>query len=123
MPTAVSYPGIYVEGLLSRVHTFTGVATSIAAFVPYNARRAHNRAGRVLRFADFERALAHSPATAVALPSRELNTGAARLIARTVVANLSAAVAGNGAFPNATQTRVALNSTQKQKTAHAYAKK
>jgi uncharacterized protein len=32
MPT-VSYPGVYIQELTSAVHSITGVATSIAAFV------------------------------------------------------------------------------------------
>lgn len=33
MPPTFTYPGVYVEELPSGVHTITGVATSIAAFV------------------------------------------------------------------------------------------
>ncbi|HTX42336.1 MAG TPA: phage tail sheath C-terminal domain-containing protein [Acidobacteriaceae bacterium] len=33
MPVTVSYPGVYIEELPSGVHTITGVATSITAFV------------------------------------------------------------------------------------------
>jgi uncharacterized protein len=33
MPAALTYPGVYVEELPSGVHTITGVATSIAAFI------------------------------------------------------------------------------------------
>ena len=33
MPVAVSFPGVYVEEVSSGVHTITGVATSIAAFI------------------------------------------------------------------------------------------
>lgn len=55
MPVQVSYPGVYVEELPSGVHTITGVATSITAFVGYTSRGLDNRAQRVLSFADFER--------------------------------------------------------------------
>ena len=33
MPIPVSYPGVYVQEVSSGVHTITGVATSITAFV------------------------------------------------------------------------------------------
>ena len=33
MPTAVSYPGVYVEEIPSGVRTLTGVATSVTAFL------------------------------------------------------------------------------------------
>ena len=33
MPSALSYPGVYLEELPSGVRTLTGVATSITAFV------------------------------------------------------------------------------------------
>jgi phage tail sheath protein FI len=36
MPVAVSYPGVYIEELPSGVHTITGVATSIAAFIGWS---------------------------------------------------------------------------------------
>ena len=33
MPVTPTYPGVYIQELTSPVHTITGVATSIAAFV------------------------------------------------------------------------------------------
>ena len=56
MPVAVSYPGVYIEEIPSGVHTITGVATSIAAFVGYTSRGLDNRAKQIFSFADFERA-------------------------------------------------------------------
>jgi uncharacterized protein len=55
MPVLTTYPGVYIEEISSGVHTITGVATSIAAFVGYTARGLDNRAKRILGFADFER--------------------------------------------------------------------
>ncbi len=55
MPTAVSYPGVYIEEIPSGVHTITGVATSITAFVGTAKRGPINKAIRCLGFADFER--------------------------------------------------------------------
>jgi len=54
MPT-VSYPGVYIQELTSAVHSITGVATSIAAFVGYTARGIDNRAEQIFSFADYER--------------------------------------------------------------------
>ena len=33
MPVLTTYPGVYIEEIPSGVHTITGVATSITAFV------------------------------------------------------------------------------------------
>ena len=55
MPVLTTYPGVYIEEISSGVHTITGVATSIAAFVGYTQRGRDNRAKRILSFADFER--------------------------------------------------------------------
>jgi hypothetical protein len=55
MSTTYTYPGVYIQELPSAVHTITGVATSIAAFVGYTARGIDNRAQAVYSFADFER--------------------------------------------------------------------
>src|SRR6266536_723756 len=56
MPATLTYPGVYIEEIPSGVHTITGVATSIAAFVGYTRCGLDNRAKRILSFADFERA-------------------------------------------------------------------
>src|ERR1017187_2059931 len=55
MPVQVSYPGVYVEEIPSGVHTITGVATSVTAFVGYTSRGLDNRAQQILSFSDFER--------------------------------------------------------------------
>ncbi len=55
MPTAVSYPGVYIEEVPSGVHAITGVATAITAFVGYTARGLDNRATHIFSFADFAR--------------------------------------------------------------------
>lgn len=51
----VTSPGVYIEELPSGVHTITGVATSITAFVGYTKRGLDNRAAQILSFADFVR--------------------------------------------------------------------
>ena len=52
----VTYPGVYIAELPSGVHTITGVATSITAFVGYTLRGEDNRPRRILSMSDFERA-------------------------------------------------------------------
>jgi len=53
MPVTTTYPGVYIEELPSGVHTITGVATSIGAFVGWAAKGPVNNAGLVLSFSDF----------------------------------------------------------------------
>src|SRR6516162_4584719 len=56
MPATLTYPGVYIEEISSGVHTITGVATSITAFVGYTARGLDHRATQIFSFADYERA-------------------------------------------------------------------
>lgn len=55
MPVALSYPGVYVEELPSGVHTITGVATSITAFIGRALSGPSDQAVRIQSFADYER--------------------------------------------------------------------
>jgi phage tail sheath protein FI len=55
MSIQLSYPGVYIQELSSGVHTISGVATSIAAFVGYTARGRDNWPQHIFSFADFER--------------------------------------------------------------------
>lgn len=50
-----TYPGVYLQELQSAVHSITGVATSVAAFVGYTARGIDDRAQMITSFADYER--------------------------------------------------------------------
>ena len=54
MAVTVSYPGVYIQELPSGVHTITGVATSIGAFVDAFVSGPLNKAVQVLSFAAFE---------------------------------------------------------------------
>jgi phage tail sheath protein FI len=54
MPVTPTYPGVYVEEIPSGVHTITGVATSIAAFVDTFERGPVNYAVQLLSMTDFE---------------------------------------------------------------------
>jgi len=55
MPSALTYPGVYIEEIPSGVRTITGVATSIALFIGWATRGPTDRALRLTSFADFER--------------------------------------------------------------------
>src|SRR6266567_4922568 len=55
MPVTVSYPGVYIEEIPSGVHTITGVATSIAAFVGWAAQGPADSAQLVLSWTDYVR--------------------------------------------------------------------
>jgi hypothetical protein len=55
MPSALTYPGVYIEEIPSGVRTITGVATSIAAFAGWAPMGPTDRAGLVLGYTDFAR--------------------------------------------------------------------
>jgi uncharacterized protein len=55
MPPTFTYPGVYIEELSSGVHTITGVATSIAAFVGWAPKGPTNKATLVQSWSEFER--------------------------------------------------------------------
>jgi uncharacterized protein len=55
MPTAPTYPGVYIEEVPSGVRTIVGAATSVAAFIDRFRRGPVNVPVRVLGMADFER--------------------------------------------------------------------
>ena len=55
MPVTLSFPGVYVTEASSGVHTITGVATAIAAFVGAAQRGPVNSPVTVNSFGDFER--------------------------------------------------------------------
>ncbi len=55
MPVLTSYPGVYIEEISSGVHTITGVATSITAFLGRAARGPINEPTTTNSFGDFQR--------------------------------------------------------------------
>src|SRR5580704_10517806 len=55
MPVNPTYPGVYIEEIPSGVHTITGVATSIAAFVDVFSTGPMDKAVQLFSFADFQR--------------------------------------------------------------------
>jgi phage tail sheath protein FI len=55
MPSALTYPGVYIEEVPSGVRTITGVATSITAFIGRAPRGPVNNPVRVQSFAEYAR--------------------------------------------------------------------
>lgn len=55
MPSALTYPGVYIEEVPSGVHTIVGVGTSIAAFVGRAERGPTDEPITINGFGDFER--------------------------------------------------------------------
>jgi uncharacterized protein len=55
MPSALTFPGVYIEEIPSGVRTITGVATSITAFVGRARRGPVNHPVRVQSFAEYSR--------------------------------------------------------------------
>jgi len=55
MPAALTYPGVYIEEISSGVHTITGVATSITAFIGRARRGPTDDAVTINSYGDFER--------------------------------------------------------------------
>jgi phage tail sheath protein FI len=54
MPATLTYPGVYIEEIPSGVHTITGVATSIAAFVGWASQGPVDEAVLVQSFLEYE---------------------------------------------------------------------
>ena len=85
MPATYTYPGVYVEELNSPVHTITGVATSIAAFVGYTASGIDHRAQQIYSFSDFQRlygGLASDSELSYAVQQFFLNGGSQAIVVR-----------------------------------------
>jgi phage tail sheath protein FI len=55
MPIAPTFPGVYIQEVPSGVHTITGVATSIAAFIGRTSKGKMNKATRILSLSDYVR--------------------------------------------------------------------
>jgi phage tail sheath protein FI len=55
MPSALTYPGVYVEEIPSGVRTITGVATSVTAFIGRARMGPVSKATTINSFGDFER--------------------------------------------------------------------
>jgi hypothetical protein len=93
MPAALTYPGVYIEELPSGVHTITGVATSITAFVGSALRGPANDPVRVQSYAEFERqfgGLWNQSTLGYAVSQFFLNGGGDALIVRVTSAGATA---------------------------------
>jgi phage tail sheath protein FI len=55
MPAQLTYPGVYIEEIPSGVHTITGVATSITAFIGRARKGPVNEPRTINGYGDFER--------------------------------------------------------------------
>lgn len=94
MPSALSYPGVYLEELPSGVRTLTGVATSITAFVGYTRRGVPDKAVAITSFSDFERAyggLDRDSPVSYGVRQFFANGGAQAIIVRVATGHASAA--------------------------------
>ena len=85
MPVATTYPGVYIEEVPSGVHTITGVATSITAFIGSAPRGPENEAIAIKSFGDYERifgGLSLTSTMSYAVRDFYLNGGSQALIVR-----------------------------------------
>jgi phage tail sheath protein FI len=92
MPSALTYPGVYIEEIPSGVRTITGVATSITAFIGRARRGPTNEPVEILSFGDFERrfgGLQEEYLMSYAVRDFFLNGGSTALIVRLVHPNFS----------------------------------
>lgn len=91
MSTAPTYPGVYIQELVSPVHTITAAATSVTAFVGYTARGIDNRAEEIFSFSDFQRlfgGIASRSELSYAVQQYFQNGGAQAWVVRTPAASL-----------------------------------
>ncbi|MFT3718289.1 phage tail sheath family protein [Pseudorhodoferax sp.] len=106
MPSALSYPGVYVEEVASGVRTLTGVATSITAFVGRAAAGPVNEPVMLTSYADYERrfgGLDLASPMSYAVRDFYLNGGALALVVRVAASDAAAStitLAGGGGGGN-----------------------
>ncbi len=94
MAITPTYPGVYIQELISPVHTITAVATSITAFVGYTKSGIDNRAQEIFNFSDFQRlfgGLASNSELSYAVQQFYQNGGAQAYVVRTPATSLGAA--------------------------------
>src|SRR5581483_11403169 len=126
MPSALTYPGVYVEEIPSGVRTITGVATSITAFIGRAVRGPVNDPTTVNSFGDFERLFGGLDAgypMSYAVRDFFLNSGSQALIvrlftpagkatdgkARTTVDNIKLVSASEGSWGNKLRVAIDVN--------------
>jgi phage tail sheath protein FI len=103
-----TYPGVYIEELPSGVHTISGVATSIAAFVGWAPQGPTNRAVLVQSFMDYQRQFGGLDARSLLgyAVSQFFNNGGQQ--AYVVRLTQSAITSGTGTAPTAGSATVAV---------------
>ncbi len=95
MPPTLTYPGVYIEEIPSGVHTITGVATSITAFVGRAQWGPVNEATVINSYSDYERlfgGLWQDSAMSFAVQDFFLNGGSQAIIVRLVHGGSSATI-------------------------------
>jgi uncharacterized protein len=95
MPSALSYPGVYVEEIPSGVRTITAVPTSTTAFVGRTRKGPIDEAVEITSYGDFERifgGLSTDSTLSYAVRDFYLNGGARAVIVRLFRGSASAAV-------------------------------
>jgi phage tail sheath protein FI len=113
MPSALTFPGIYIEEIPSGVRTITGVSTSNTAFVDYFIRGPLNTAVRITSFADFERVFGgvqRDSEASYAIKQYYLNGGSVAFVVRVAAGTPASATVTlqGGSGPQAT---LAINAT------------
>jgi phage tail sheath protein FI len=103
MPSTLTFPGVYIEEIPSGVHTITGVATSITAFIGRAERGPVNKPTTITSVGDFVRIFG-SPTTTLgsAVQDFYLNGGSQAIIVRLYHAGAGPTTAGlnpSGALP------------------------
>lgn len=96
MPSALTYPGVYIEEVPSGVRTIAGVSTSVAAFIGYFKRGSTKSAIQVFSFSDFTREFGGLDAdseASYAIQQFFLNGGTEAWVVRTAAAGTAAAAA------------------------------
>jgi Bacteriophage tail sheath protein len=97
MPSALTYPGVYIEEIPSGVRTITGVATSITAFIGRTRRGPTNSPVTLTSFGDFERTfggLDVNRPLSYAVRDFFVNGGSQAIVVRVVSPNVDDATAG-----------------------------
>src|SRR5271165_3945103 len=105
MPVNPTYPGVYIEEIPSGVHTITGVATSIGAFIDFFPMGPLNEAVQVLSMSDFERTfggLNTNSEASYAIQQFFLNGGSEAYVIRVGGANINTAAVNLVSAPGGT---------------------
>ena len=96
MPSALTYPGVYIEEISSGVRTIVGVGTSVAAFLGFFKRGSMSSAVQVFNFSEFTRefgGLDRESEASYAIQQFFLNGGTEAWIVRAAAAGTAVASA------------------------------